>query len=181
LRAQPVRDSTSSLQGRTRLYSDSAEELGIAEDEYFSRLSPDPEEEERKRQPSTGLLPSSDEDENGSLASPTLSEPSQTTWGAVARQPTVIHREPRAKSREGLLNEFEYESDIEVLPVNPKRKSRGFNKDIEDDADPGLRRATGIDLGRRHARHISAGSAKLLDLKRTSVDSKRMSSSSNLG
>ena len=174
----PLRDSASSLQKRYKEYSESAEELGIAEDEYFSRLSPGPEEQYKVHRQSTGqAVPSSDDEEGGSLASPTSSEPT-TKWGAVGRQPTVVHREPRAKSREGLLNDFEYDSASEPRSDTPdvKRKSYGLTQDIINENESGVQRATSIDLGKHHARHVSAGSARLLELKpRVSGESKRMS------
>ncbi|CZT42321.1 uncharacterized protein RSE6_02186 [Rhynchosporium secalis] len=141
-------------------FSESAEELGIVEDEYFSRLSPGPEEQHKiHRQIIGNPMPSSDDEEGGSLVSPASV---QSKWGAVGRQPTVVHREPRAKSREGLLNEFDEDSASETdSPVSPNPNS-------------GLRRATSVDLGKKHGRHISAGSARLLDLKaRPSADIKR--------
>jgi hypothetical protein len=39
----------------------------------------------------------------------------------------------------------------------------------------GVHRATSVDLGKRHARHISAGSARLLELKAKASGEKRMS------
>jgi len=174
----PLRDSASSLHKRYKEYSESAEELGIAEDEYFSRLTPGPEEQ-YKIQRQSATVPSSDEEEGGSMGSPSQSSPEKTKWGAVARQPTVVHREPRAKSREGLLNEYEYDSGSDPpseTPLEAKRKSYPFHKDIIEE-EGRVRRATSIDLGKGHVRHISAGSARLLDLKpRSSGDAKRMSS-----
>jgi hypothetical protein len=174
----PLRDSASSLQKRYKEYSESAEELGIAEDEYFSRLSPGPEEQYKIHRQSTGHpVPSSDDEEGGSLTSPTSSEPT-TKWGAVARQPTVVHSESRAKSKEGLLNDFEYDSASEHRADTPdlKRKSYGLTQDIINENESGVHRATSIDFGKHHARHVSAGSARLLELKpRVSGESKRMS------
>ncbi len=157
----PHRDSSGSL-GKNREFSESAEELGIAEDEYFSRLTPGPEDRHKINRQSTGnAMPSSDDEEGGSLASP-ASEKSK--WGAIGRHPTIIHREPRAKSKEGLLNDFDDESTSEA-PDSP---------DSPGGPNTGLQRATSIDLGKKHARHMSAGSARLLDLKpRASVDAKR--------
>ncbi|CZR64772.1 uncharacterized protein PAC_14671 [Phialocephala subalpina] len=157
----PTLDSSSSLNKKDKEFSESAEELGIAEDEYFSRLTPGPEEENMIQRRS-GILPSSDDEEGGSISSPVGSE--NTKWGAIGRQPTVVHREPRAKSREGLLTEFDDDSESEA-PSSPTSV---------DPKDSGLQRATSVDLGKKHVRHISAGSARLLDLKpRSSVDSRR--------
>jgi hypothetical protein len=161
----PIQDSSDSLNKKYKEVSESAEELGIAEDEYFNRLTPGPEEEYKIHRRSGNPMPSSDDEEGGSISSPVLSE--NTKWGAVGRQPTVIHREPRAKSREGLLTEFDDDDSENEAPSSP----------IDDDPkNDGLQRATSVDLGRKHARHISAGSARLLDLKRTtSMDSRRNS------
>jgi hypothetical protein len=171
----PLRDSASSLNRRYKEYSESAEELGIAEDEYFSRLTPGPEEQYKINRQSGLAMQSSDEEDGGSVGSPVSG---QTKWGAVARQPTVVHREPRAKSREGLLKEFDDDSvHTGEMSLEGKRKSYGFNKEVEDEVVPGVHRATSVDLGKEHVRRISAGSARLLDVKpRASVDSKRMSS-----
>lgn len=161
-------DSSSSLEKKYKEFSESAEELGIAEDEYFSRLSPEPEEEYKINRVSTGNpMPSSDEEDGGSVASPVASEKSK--WGAVARHPTVIHREPRAKSREGLLNEFEDDAASVTTADSPVDK--------RDSDDPSVQRATSVNLGKQHARNISAGSARLLDVRpRASGDARRLSS-----
>jgi len=170
---QPLRESASSLEKRYIEHSESAEEeeVGIAEDEYFSRLTPGPEEEYRIHQRESNTMPSSDEEEGGSIASPA----SERSKWVIARTPE-IHRAPRAKSREGLLNEYdEYDSDGDFAPP-AKRKSFGFNRDLVDEEASDLKRATSIDLGKHHARRVSAGSARLLDLKKGS-DVKRLSSS----
>ncbi|CAD6448563.1 98e3f37a-1065-4299-96ea-fd1ce54f7775-CDS [Sclerotinia trifoliorum] len=100
----PLRDSASSLQQRYKELSESSEELGIAEDEYFSRITPGPEEENMMKRQSNGLpMASSDEEDGGSMKQSPIPE-EKTKWGAVARHPTVVHRE-RAKSREGLVDE----------------------------------------------------------------------------
>lgn len=170
-----LRDSASSLQKRYKEYSESAEELGIAEDEYFSRLTPGPEEEFKisHRQSTGNPMPSSDEEDGGSIASPVPSE--QARWGAVGRHPTVIHREPRAKSTEGLLNQYEGDS-FSAAGDSPKPKSYGLNNDVINENEPGIHRATSVEYGPNHARRISAGSARLLELKpRVSGESKRRS------
>jgi hypothetical protein len=171
----PLHDSANALQRRYEEYSESAEELGLAEDEYFSRLTPGPEEQYKIHRISTGNpMPSSDEEDGGSLASPI----SETKWGAVARTPTVVHREPRAKSREGLLNDFDDDSSSRATsmtasmnagpdsPITPKRKSFGLKQDIIDENEQPVRRATSVEYRSAggHTRHMSAGSARLLDL-----------------
>lgn len=177
----PLRDSASSLTKRYKGFSESTEELGIAQDEYFSRLTPGPENQFKiQRQSSAGnSVSSSDEEDGDSLASPSPS--GQTKWGAVGRQPTVVHHQTRAKSREGLLNDYENDSGSEPLgetPIDLNRKSYRYNQSaLKEDVGSGVHRALSVDLGRGHVRHISAGSARLLELKpRASEESKRLSS-----
>jgi hypothetical protein len=175
--APPLRDSASSLQKRYKEFSDSAEELGIAEDEYFSRLTPGPDDDfgtRSKRRASGNPMPSSDEEDGESVASPGGS----TKWGAVGRQPTVVHHDTRSKSREVLLADFENDSLSERQGETPRdlvdRKSYGFDKPLPD--DPAISRASSVNLSKGHVRHISAGSARLLNLKpRPSGEAKRLS------
>jgi hypothetical protein len=168
-------DSSSSLSKKYKDLSESTEELGIAEDEYFSRLTPGPEAEFKIHRLSTGNpMPSSDEEDNGSLASPVASEKSK--WGAVARHATIVHREPRAKSREGLLNDFEDDAQSEVAGDASDEKREEYYLSNDTSNQLGIQRATSINLGKDNARNISPGSAQLLDLKpRVSGDSKRVS------
>jgi hypothetical protein len=175
LSSYPLRDSASSLHRKYQSFTESTEELGIAEDEYFTRLTPGPE---NKRQSAGNPMPSSDEEDGDSLTSPV--EAGKAKWGAVARHPTVVHREPRAKSREGLLNYFEFDSGSEA----PGEAPLDVDRDSKDSGESDIRvhRATSVDLGIKHARHISAGSARLLELKgRTSGDANRLSLGSDLG
>ncbi|KAI9753929.1 MAG: hypothetical protein M4579_004950 [Chaenotheca gracillima] len=184
----PLRESESSLQKRYNDFSDSAEELGVAEDEYFSRLTPGPEQSYggngggpvqdplEKRRPSSTAMFSETTDE-----SPTLATTTTTTvhHGTVARQPTIVHHGTRAKSSEGLLNQFQEGESVDPdSPASPTNRS--FDLPGEEEEIMGKpQRATSVDLGMKHVRHISAGSAKLLDIHpRTSVDGKRLSGAS---
>lgn len=137
----------------------------IADDEYLSRFanhrSSGSQWTHRK---STGeARPSSDEDE-------------EAHWGSVGgRQPTMVqtHVAERMKSREGILNSYGEEEESDEADVLDDEKDI---VEIDEEKVAGLQRATSVNLGKGHARHISAGSAKLLDLTpRTSVDAKRRS------
>ncbi|KAI9736442.1 MAG: hypothetical protein M1818_006176 [Claussenomyces sp. TS43310] len=176
----PLRNSASSLERRYKEFAESAEELGIAEDEYFSRLTPGADEMFNKtdahRRISGNPVASSDEEDGESIASPRTS---LTKWGAVGRQPTVVHHQTRAKSREGLLNDYSIDSEDESPETSPvtMKEILVATEDEEGSVAHDLQRATSISLGRNHARHISAGSAKLLDVKpRASGEARRRSS-----
>ncbi|TGO70946.1 hypothetical protein BELL_0642g00030 [Botrytis elliptica] len=166
----PLRDSASSLQQRYKELSESSEELGIAEDEYFSRITPGPEEENMMKRQSTGLPMASSDEEDGASLKQNPSPEGQTKWGAVARHATVIHRE-RAKSREGLLDEAAEDSP-------GYRRSVSYQVEFVDEDSTGISRATSVDFG--HVRRVSAGSARLLDMKpRASGEARRTSVSHN--
>lgn len=97
------------------------------------------------------------------------------TWhGTVGKHPTIVRQGPgpRIKSREGLLNDFQAEESAESSPSG--------DSPVSPDIDyTQIQRATSVDIGKGHARHISAGSAKLLNLPpRSSQELKRLSASS---
>jgi hypothetical protein len=104
------------------------------------------------------------------------SEDEEHVHRVPGRQPTIIHRQPRVKSTEGLLSFYTDElppADETVLqgsdasPHTPDSPS--------SDTEPVMvQRAQSVDLGKHHVRHLSAGSAKLLDIhkqKRSSTNS----------
>ncbi|KAI9801760.1 MAG: hypothetical protein M1825_003132 [Sarcosagium campestre] len=179
----PLRDSAGSLQKRYQEFSDSGEELGLAEDEYFSRLTPGPEQHassqhrERARKSSSAGIASGASDD-GVDPSP---EESQRKWhGGVGRQPTVVHHTSRMKSREGLLNDFHgtgTERGSPELAGSPNGDGRSI--DMTADETSTLQKATSVDMGdQQHVRHISAGSAKLLDIAPRSPTFNRLSGGS---
>ncbi|KAL8771600.1 MAG: hypothetical protein Q9209_003043 [Squamulea sp. 1 TL-2023] len=182
----PLRESASSLQNRLRDLGASGEELRTAEDEvqHEHLLTPDPEEvfagqramQDTERNESAGIAGDSDDDVALQPAPAPMAEEVGTWHGAVGRQPTIIRPSARAKSREGLLNEYtaEEESPSESSPTGDSPVGNTSSPDT-----PSIQRATSVDFGKAHARHISAGSARLLNLPaRLSGEMKRMSSAS---
>ncbi|KAI9786578.1 MAG: hypothetical protein M1835_003022 [Candelina submexicana] len=172
----PSRNSANSLQDRYKDMSPSDDELGVADDPYFSHVAPVSEEPSIARRPVHNIRkPSSLYSDDENIHELNASEHEQGKWHeAVAKHPTIVHRTPRAKSREGLLNDFEDESVQPTPEETPGGESQGYLLNAPD--APWVQRATSVELGARHVRHISAGSAKLLDLpRRPSTDLKRMS------
>ncbi|KAL9949981.1 hypothetical protein ACHAQF_000232 [Verticillium nonalfalfae] len=129
----------------------------IADDEYLSNLAT-PSHDTNMAQTGHGRRstgdgrPSSDEDEHMADA--------DMKWGSVSAHQTVMHRRQaaRIKSSEGLLNTFDEESSS--------------SSDLIE--TPLVESATRVSYGKKgHVRHMSAGSAKLLDITpRASIDSK---------
>lgn len=108
-----------------------------------------------------GTVPEEDEEAGDAERIPQQqpNDDEATTWhrGIGKRAHLVSPRAPRAKSKEGLFTNFlESSSDINDTPE--------ADSPLLDEGDMEVRRATSVDLGKGHIRHISAGSAKLLDL-----------------
>ncbi|KZF23209.1 hypothetical protein L228DRAFT_237796 [Xylona heveae TC161] len=176
----PLRESASSLLRRQERYShyddehDENEALGITEDEYFNRLTPGPdtvlesgETPNATRKPSsTAIGPEESDGEDVLGVRAEENEGDKGTWHhGLGRQPTVIHSGKRAKSREGLLNYFQADADDRSVESSPMEDSPnedvGFEGELET---PAIERATSVDYKGKHVRHLSAGSAKLLDI-----------------
>lgn len=132
---------------------------GVADDDYLHRVARRVSEADppgRAQRGSTGeAIPSSNEDESA-------------RWGTVSgRQPSVTKPRSvdRIKSREGLLNT--------AVSVNEDDDKEQDSPVSPSSVVTELQRATSINLGNGHARQISAGKAKLLNLSpRTSLDTR---------
>lgn len=178
------RESASSLQQRLRDAEQSDDDLpGTPEEQrYMGSLTPAPEDKpgipERRRPYMRNVARMGvDSDEETSLQpAPIGSEVREEgTWhDTVGKHPTIVRHGPgpRIKSREGLLNDFQAEESAESSPSGDSPVS-------PETQFPQIQRATSVDVGKGHARHISAGSARLLNLPpRSSQEIKRFSTSS---
>lgn len=174
--------SSSAAAKRTDEFNASYEELGIPDDEYLRRLTPQPDERRgstnsndygNRKASSTAMAGAVDTapeagDEAVHAAADSNSSPDeQLVQTGVARQPTIIHRQPRVKSTEGLLSFYHPDKSS---PEETQTSTAGADPILPDsptsDPDsPILQRAQSVNLGKRHSRQLSAGSAKLLDIK----------------
>lgn len=162
-------------------FNNSFEELGMADDEYFKRLTPQPDELRRSnlssellgRKASSTAMATLDaaaesEEENEPTPSARRSQDSEHVKAGVARQPTVIHRNVRVKSAEGLLTMF----DADAASPEETMKTLGNEPESPQSDDSAehatVQRAKSVDFGKHHVRHLSAGSAKLLDIQKRS-------------
>ncbi|KAK5165229.1 uncharacterized protein LTR77_009327 [Saxophila tyrrhenica] len=158
-------------------FTGSYEELGRdADGEYFQRGQASSPDTKRTKLSTLAALtgdnvPDEESDEDGV---PDLSNPSDpmTMHESVRRQPTLVHRDPRVKSREGLLTEFAGAETPEPDPESAATGGRGsmFGFDTEEEGEEEVvevKRAGSVDYGSRgHARQISAGSARLIGSSR---------------
>jgi hypothetical protein len=104
------------------------------------------------------------------------SEDEEHVRSVPGRHATIIHRRARVKSTEGLLSFYtnekpsadEHQKAQDAEPHTPESPS--------SEPEPIMvQRAKSVDLGKHHVRHLSAGSARLLDISKQ----KRSSSNSN--
>ncbi|KAF2829336.1 hypothetical protein CC86DRAFT_260865, partial [Ophiobolus disseminans] len=174
----------SSAVPRNENFNASYEELGMADDEYFRRLTPQPDDRFRAG-PSSDLsqkasstlmaldIPAeSDEEHEQEAVSATQrsssTEEDELVQTVPGRQPTIIHRQPRVKSTEGLLSFY---TDNKSIAVEPPSKAEEMDAHTPEspssETEPVMvQRAKSVDLGKHHMRHLSAGSAKLLDIQK---------------
>ena len=192
--SQPKLESADSLPRRIQEAGASDDEDREGGKEFFSPLTPGPEEGlAGGRTRTTGLqqeLASTtdransddDEDDDTELYPPSEDQPQAgETWhSGVGRSPTVVRQDPRVKSREGLLNDFQAgDESAGSSPSDDSPETERSSFVVPSEQSGFIHRATSVDYGKRHARHISAGSARLLNLPpRASGESKRLSSAS---
>ena len=154
-------------------------------EKYMGSLTPAPETKPAVPHRRRPQISASGKEEAGSPdaslhSGPAHNMPDQEgTWHPpVGKHPVIVNQGPgpRARSREGLLNDFQAaepspdSSPSGDSPVSPEGGNSFPNT---------IQRATSVDLGKGHARHISAGSARLLNLPpRSSQEIKRLSASS---
>ncbi|KAJ9644492.1 hypothetical protein H2199_003455 [Coniosporium tulheliwenetii] len=164
----------------------SYEDLGIPDDEYFRRLTPQPDDRRlsahsglkghAKKPSSTAIGPGSDSDLDDDRDSLLEGDTTEETvkHGDIARLPTVVRREDQAtrvKSREGLLN-FYREGGANTADSPGASSTDESSPERESPSEEGpsptqrafVERARSVDLGKGHIRAVSAGSAKLLDI-----------------
>ena len=182
---QPFRESAGSLHGDLQELGQSDDDVaGTPEEEkYMGTLTPARDEAPPKiperRRPFMGpmaRLGSDSDDESVFHPAPAAIIQDEGTWhGAVGKHPTIVRQGPgkRAKSKEGLLNDFQNAEE------SGESSPSGESPVSPENPYSSIQRATSVDLGKGHARHISAGSARLLNLPpRSSMDIKRLSASS---
>lgn len=180
----PLHESGSSLQQRLRELGASEEELRIAENEnvYRSRDELSVRDRLRQRRYLSGETGIGNDSEDDTLHSqpPPLNQDEGKWHNAIGKHPTIVRPSARAKSREGLLNDFQAAEDsTESSPSGDSPIGRLSGDQIIGPENSYIHRATSIDLVRGHARHISAGSARLLNLPpRSSGEMKRLSTAS---
>ena len=183
-RDQPLRQSQSSLQ-RNLVESEAGEEADVTDDAYFRRLSPEPPARRgssplsalRKASSTALILDAESDPRSDAQATPLADSPNEKWHSGLGRQPTLVRQAAQARSKEGLLNEYrasDGEGGVLDDDASDLESPDIMEADLQDSSSP-IFRAQSVNYGAGHVRHISAGSAKLLDIRRSSMDSKRHS------
>lgn len=182
---------TASVSRAADEFSASYEELGIPDDEYFRRLNVPqgeniasglsaPKRVSHKASSSAMAGGSGKSDsEDGRRSSPPRPKVDGETvvHNGASRHPTVVHRDPRVRSVEGLLNQYnDSEDDIKaadayITPRDSPTKASHDEGDVSSEDMTPLAHATSVKLGKQHARNLSAGSARLLEITKRSASS----------
>ncbi|KAK3712830.1 hypothetical protein LTR37_008921 [Vermiconidia calcicola] len=151
-----------------RPFTGSYEELGSDRDaEYFQSLAPSPDTKRAlyggklSSSPLAGPVPDEESEEEGESGEPETPGDPLTVHESVRRKPTLVHRDARVVSREGLLAEF---ADVEEPAPTSAGTGRGSLDFDSDEPEPIVQRATSVDYSKKHARQWSSGSATLLDV-----------------
>ena len=165
LAGQSVRHSGASMTPQPPGAFEQEEDDDIVKDEYLNRLTPAPDDRrestvsaERKAS-STIIDLQKERAQSPSPEMPPLPSAKDEKWHeGAAKQPIVVRQARQAKSKEGLLKDYE-EGDNES-------SGEGESPSVEEPVQ--LMRAKSVDY-KGHARHVSAGSARLLDIRRSST------------
>ncbi|KAH7068763.1 hypothetical protein BKA63DRAFT_94816 [Paraphoma chrysanthemicola] len=168
----------SSAVQKNEAFNASYEELGMADDEYFRRLTPQPGQSNdllgRKASSTLMALDAAAESDEEVEVEPSKresnSEEEEHVQTVPGRQPTIIHRQPRVKSTEGLLSFFTNDKTAteEQSPKSTLADPQTPDSPSSETEPVMVQRAKSVELGKNHVRHLSAGSAKLLDIQKRS-------------
>ncbi|KAF1347953.1 hypothetical protein BDV97DRAFT_212585 [Delphinella strobiligena] len=169
------RESTASVVSADRPNNDftgSYERLPIPEHEFFSALTSN-----AASQRTSGEVPATVEMNTTSAATQVGAGGSNTDvdtplrHGTAHRRPTVVHNEPRFKSREGLVGEFM--ADSAAIPSRASSVSEQESPGNSPIEQATLQKASSVNYG--HSKSLSAGSARLLNIRSSRHGSDRTS------
>lgn len=181
--SHPLRQSQSSLPSNAIPGTFETEDDELAQDEYLNTLTPGPDArrdsgDSAMRRASSTVIDLERERQQSPVPEvpplPGVRGHDETWHAGLGRQATVVRQANRAKSKEGLFKEYGADSPGE------SRKSTSDEDDTDSDMEatgaetPGaelqevpILRARSVEY-KAHGRHISAGSARLLDIRRAS-------------
>ncbi|KAK5136585.1 hypothetical protein LTR08_002599 [Meristemomyces frigidus] len=166
--------SIGSLSKRRAEFNASYEELGGDRDaEYVQRATHGVAfHSQRAGSPAmAGAGPDEESEYGEDVPEETLPADPLTVHGSVRRKPTLVHRDLHVKSREGLLADYATGAEPTGTQDSPHSldsmtgpDADQFDLDLEESTETQVQSARSVNYGKNHARQMSAGSAKLLDI-----------------
>ncbi|KIW11962.1 hypothetical protein PV08_09236 [Exophiala spinifera] len=181
--SHPLRQSVSSITPNAVPGSFETEEEELAHDEYYNRLTPAPAARRDSggsvgRRASSNIIDLERERQHSPIPDvppvPAVRGGDETWHAGLGRQATVVRQASRAKSREGLLKDYGAESSDGSRRPSLDGDDEASDGEMLEALIPGTELAGAPILRARsveykgHARQISAGSAKLLNIRRAS-------------
>jgi len=127
-------------------FTGSFENLGMPEEEYFRRLTSNPDAVESPH--------------DSKLQAHETEDANLVRRDTNRRKPTLVHRDPHVKSREGLLAEFQSAE----IDDGASRPGTATGSDDGQIGDLGIVTGQKVEYGQGHARQLSSGSARILHI-----------------
>lgn len=151
--ASHTRSSLSSSKKPKNEFTASFDRLPVPEDQYFATLTPENGSRRPSGEQTVDVTPTAD---------PFSHDITPLRQATARRRPTVVHNDPRFKSREGLLTEYHAGEVV----ISSREGSISDDSGEQPHSPVELRKAQSVNYGREigHVKSLSAGSAKLLDI-----------------
>ncbi|GAB7350661.1 hypothetical protein MBLNU459_g1226t1 [Dothideomycetes sp. NU459] len=155
-----LRESAGSLTETKDEFNASYDKLPVPDHEYFSTLTP----HTGSRRPSgeDALRRTDDDDTPTGPATGSADDGTPLRQGTARRRPTVVHNDPRLKSREALM--ADYQAGEVVTSQSREGSPSGDSAENSPIERSYLHNARSVNYGSGHAKTLSAGSAKLLEI-----------------
>ncbi|KAF2227007.1 hypothetical protein BDZ85DRAFT_257099 [Elsinoe ampelina] len=150
--ASHMRSSVGSARRRD-IENPSYEDLPMPDEEYVRHLTPSPEDDIEEME--AEYTPASEKNEGTLLRRDTS-----------RRKPRLVYRNDAARSREGLVADLHSGiTPLEQSPDSPQGSASELESESDHIHDPNWNGQAQVVYGKGHARQLSSGSAKLLDIR----------------
>lgn len=167
-----LRNSAGSLGKQREEFTGSYEDLGMPEDQYFDRM-----------RPTTAQTQDDASIAHVDAELEPVAENTALKRNESRRKPTLVHRDPAVKSRTGLVADFQAGEQATVHGAAAEAPAEAASDSEYGDTSEGegpetqalFTQGRSVEYGRGHARQMSSGSAKLLDIPPSRNRSRRES------
>lgn len=158
-----ARESIDSLAKTKNDFNASYDKLPVPDHEYFNAITPNV----GSRRQSDEITPPRIDEEVTSAGSErevtgSTEDGTPLRKGTASRRPTVVHNDPRFKSREALM--ADYQADEHAIAHSREGSISGDSAENSPIEQSYMHKARSVTYGGGHGKTLSAGSAKLLEI-----------------